>query len=569
MNRVLEPPPRSRGWGAAAVAGIAAIAAIALSWTRSPPEPVKGPEPPASAPTAVPMTELPDPPTSSREALAAYRSAVQALHDGVSGAGARFQRAVELDPNLAAGHLRLAYLRFQLAPGEGRAAYNRAEELRSALSPRDQALLWAFEPFIAERSLDMPEHARRLRELTLRYPLDAEIYYQLGLSAIGRFVFYDLAALGKAVEIDPTFARAWWQLGQGHAYRGELPEARAALDKCIQVSHAATNCLWNRMCLNESDGRCAEVETDATTWAAVDGKDPLGRLAVASALYARGRSIEAVREALRQKESVEPDSERPRSVLYDEMQLAFLRGDFVEALRDAREIDALTATAQAETEHQLSARAILEALTESGRLPEAAAYAAQYLKRREAWLPEPFAEDFAIANDVTPLLLRTLRVAKALSPDDFRKQRDAFVASWQARFTPDAFGYVWMHGRAAVVESPADADEALGAFPGLVIPAYTPKTLATVSVGKTYLLAGRVDEAIAVLARTAGSCLALELPVAHTHASLWLGKAREAKHDTAGACQAYGLVLSRWGKAVPRSISADEARARSKALGCK
>ena len=47
----------------------------------------------------------------------------------------------------------------------------------------------------------------------------------------------------------------------------------------------------------------------------------------------------------------------------------------------------------------------------------------------------------------------------------------------------------------------------------------------------------------------------------HTQSNLWLGEAREAKRDTAGACQAYAVVLSRWGNAIPRSISADEARA--------
>ncbi len=557
------------GVGIAGVAMVAAIAAGVAAWSRppKPPPPVQNLPVAVAAPTA--MTDLPDPPTSNRDALAAYRSAMQAYRDGVGGVDARFQRAVDLDPSLAAAHLRLAHIMFQASPTEGRAAYNRAVGLRSSLTARDQAFLWALEPFIAERDADMGERTRRLQQVVDKYPNDAELYYHLGLATAEKFIAEDLPSLQKAVEIDPGFARAWWQLGQGNAYRGDLPKARAALDKCLEVSHAATSCLWNRICLNEGEGRCEAVEVDAKQWTAVDGRDPLGRFAVAAALHARGRSVESVDEALRQKESVEPESERAKSTLYDKVLLAFVRGDFTDALRNARAMEKLVASAQAETDHQFHARAILDALTESGQMTEASAYAAQYGKRREAWLPEPFAEDFALANDLQPLLLRTLRATGKITAEELRAQRDTWIEGWKKRLVPEAHGYVWMHGRAALVETPADATDAIAAFGSGTIPAYTPKTLATAAVGRTYLLAGRTDEAVTMLERAAGSCMGLELPVAYTRANFWLGKAREAKHDTAGACAAYAVVLARWGHATPRSVTADEARARSKALGCK
>lgn len=47
-----------------------------------------------------------------------------------------------------------------------------------------------------------------------------------------------------------------------------------------------------------------------------------------------------------------------------------------------------------------------------------------------------------------------------------------------------------------------------------------------------------------------------------------LGQVLERKGDQAGACEAYRYVLGRWGNARPRSVIAEEARARSKALGC-
>jgi serine/threonine-protein kinase len=63
-------------------------------------------------------------------------------------------------------------------------------------------------------------------------------------------------------------------------------------------------------------------------------------------------------------------------------------------------------------------------------------------------------------------------------------------------------------------------------------------------------------------------CRALEFPVEHTQAHAWLGQAREAKGDKAGACAAYQGVLERWGRAKPRSVTAEMATKRAKLLGC-
>jgi serine/threonine-protein kinase len=57
-------------------------------------------------------------------------------------------------------------------------------------------------------------------------------------------------------------------------------------------------------------------------------------------------------------------------------------------------------------------------------------------------------------------------------------------------------------------------------------------------------------------------------PFGHVHAALDLGRALEAKNDTPGACDAYAKVLARFGKAKPRSVSAEAARARRSALRC-
>jgi serine/threonine-protein kinase len=57
-------------------------------------------------------------------------------------------------------------------------------------------------------------------------------------------------------------------------------------------------------------------------------------------------------------------------------------------------------------------------------------------------------------------------------------------------------------------------------------------------------------------------------PFAHTRAHLDLGTALERKGDVAAACAAYRVVIDRWGKAAPPSVSAERARARWAALRC-
>ena len=113
-----------------------------------------------------------------------------------------------------------------------------------------------------------------------------------------------------------------------------------------------------------------------------------------------------------------------------------------------------------------------------------------------------------------------------------------------------------------------DANEAFEAVPrfnGL------PKRFGTrmpyeLDIGRVYLLAGRVDEAIPRLAEAAHACRYGDPSV--VWANLDLGKAFEQKHDKEKACDAYAVVLKRWGNAKPKSVTADEAKKRSKALGC-
>jgi serine/threonine-protein kinase len=119
------------------------------------------------------------------------------------------------------------------------------------------------------------------------------------------------------------------------------------------------------------------------------------------------------------------------------------------------------------------------------------------------------------------------------------------------------------------VATDADAVEAIGAMPGFM-PLVDPldrDTEMDAAIGYAYLRAGRLDEARGFLLRATRSCWALDIPLAHTQAHLYLGELNERSGDVAGACSSYAVVLSRW-EASGESRSAARARQRSEALKC-
>ena len=165
------------------------------------------------------------------------------------------------------------------------------------------------------------------------------------------------------------------------------------------------------------------------------------------------------------------------------------------------------------------------------------------------------------------LAKQTVR-AGGLSPQEFGARR----ATWldEQRRASSQTGLAWTYAFAATAETAEDAKEALA-----VLPEYAPFSPFTyyvgipdAEIGSVYLLAGDVANAVPHLAKAVANCAAFRHPFVHTRAALNLGQALESKGDPAGACGAYKKVIDRWGSAKPRSLSAERARARSKALSC-
>jgi serine/threonine-protein kinase len=178
--------------------------------------------------------------------------------------------------------------------------------------------------------------------------------------------------------------------------------------------------------------------------------------------------------------------------------------------------------------------------------------------------------DMEIARDATPILLAAERSAGLLSNDEFEQQRAEWVAEWKQKIQPNCKPFIWLHGYAAIAETPEDASRALAELPGYgEPPRYAPYTLGDAAIGKVYYLAGRASEAIPYLQRAARSCLALISPFEHTSSHLLLARALAGEGKRDDACAALAVVLERWGNARPRSVTAEHARTLAASLGCR
>ncbi|HEY0992024.1 MAG TPA: tetratricopeptide repeat protein, partial [Kofleriaceae bacterium] len=506
--------------------------------------------------------------SSSDEALRAYRRGLKNLRDGITPAH-DFARAAELDPSLAEAHLRFALDAFWQVPVEARAHLATAAELRGKLGARDRLMLAAAQAWMQSQPADRDAYARLLRTAQAKFPLDAELAYQAGKAVwesddrSGALVLFQ-----RAIQLDPAFGAAYRATADILAYMGKLDEALAMVERCTREDPDATTCLAQRTLIDGLDGNCTRIEQDAQRILAHDPASDVGYYLLASASYSQGRSLEAVRLLLHERVARLPEALKPRYETWHLWAFDVLAGDFDAARERARELERTTAP---EADRRLHARAAYwwtSASIESGRAREAATGAQAFLLRKDAWIAEPRGEDFSILRDLTPRLLLAERVGGLLSPEAFETERAKWVELWEKSVAPGSRPFLWLHGHAAVVQTPADAERALALAPLFGIPRYTPYTLGDAFIGTTYYLAGQTATALPYLERAARSCVALEVPFEHTQVQLVLGQALASAGRRAEACAAYGVVLARWGHAKPRSISADRARTLAKDLGC-
>jgi serine/threonine-protein kinase len=513
---------------------------------------------------------LPRPATANAEALAAYQEGMQATRDASMDAARRsFERAVALDPTFAAALLRLAITSFDASPADARDAFARAARMRGVLGAHDDTLLDATEPLIQRQPSDFAEWEKRLARAVDSAPKDADFLYMLGNAHAHRG---DLeGALGvyrRATDVDEKFARALWATGETEAYLGRFDASLASLGRCLDGAPGATSCLATAAWVYEAQGRCADVEATARRWIATEGDAPGGYDLLAKALLALGRPMTAVTEALQQKWARTPDKTRAGAELVDRIDLALVAGRFVDAEADASALEQAVSGDATLDAHARPALALVRIDAETGRAADAAQVANGFLQRMDAYVADPREEDFALAKDPTPEMLAARARGGRWAADDVGALRAAWLATWST-LPPLYHRYLWLHGFAKVAEDEATAKQALAALPDYEpLPPFHPLTFADGDVGRTYFLAGDAVSAEPYLERAAHSCVALDFPIGWVRSWLFLGLAREARGDGAGACEAYRAVLDRWGDASPPSGSARRAGERARALRC-
>ncbi len=574
----LHPPviaPRTR-WAALAALGVVVAGALgAIYALRSKPDTTAPATGSVSAEHATPraLTDFPPPSSPNLDALAAYRAGLQAMRDGSFDAAlVSFGRATTLDPGLAAAHLRksMADSLFSADEMVTRATFMKAVQLRTTLSDRDQALLDAFQPLLQSDPSDLGEAEKRLGKVVERFD-DAEMWFYLGFVRHSAGHLADArAAFEHAMALDPKFALALAYDGGARAYLGDLDGARSVLDQCISSSPTGTDCLWFRAQLNEQAGECAREETDAKLWIARDPDDFYGYQFLAQALTAQGRPKETVHAALEQKwAKLAPEGRQWRSAV-DQARLEALGGDFEHAEARLRELaDSPNVSDPGETTHAIPAALLVGIYMETGQPARAQRLADSYLKQNEAWVQPAMADDATISDDPIPVMLGTLERLGAMSPHEVEAKRTQWLDLWSGKTRGAYTNYLWIYGFARMAESHEDVQAAFTALPKFQpLPSFAPQSMAMGYVGRAFLLAGRVDEALPLLRKATASCATLMEPVDHTRAFYDLGQALEQKSDADGACSAYATVVRRWGDAKPRSRTAQLALGRTAALHC-
>jgi tetratricopeptide (TPR) repeat protein len=518
------------------------------------------------------ITDLPLPSSASPEALAAYKRGMQLMRDAARrDAISEFEAALKLDGALAAAHLRVAL--FDLAldlqepePGQ-RDHFKAAVAGRASLSDHDAILIDAIEP--AFRQPRQPAvAAEKLRAALVRSPDDVDylMWLALVLFAAGS---KDPSTFERLLALDPGFCLGWARYGLCSAdTSNRADESLRAYDACLSACPNATLCLIWRAMLATNEGRCEEYETDMRRLVALEEDEPEFQRGLAAALYSRKGSIDAVRLLQRQGEAFTPQSDRPFRLLRDGVALDELAGDFASASQTLREVRAILEHEPRARPHAVEADEAAQIGFETGRPEDAAAAAEDYVRHADAWRIDGWGYD-----EPRLAMLSVRRLSGGLSPVDFGAQRDAWlqkaraVDGWNNAGNASDF---WLNAYGYFLDTSdvAQAFESLPEYQQDLDTLFNHTARKDLAIGRVDLLGGRVDDAVVYLKRAASSCQALLAPIPHTQAHYWLGQALEKKNDTRGACAAYRVVLERWGDAKPRSVTADQARARMKALEC-
>ncbi|WP_394850808.1 serine/threonine protein kinase [Pendulispora brunnea] len=486
-----------------------------------------------------------------------------------------FEKAAAIDPACPETQLRLTVIpRTRWSRARQMEQLGRTLAIREKLSERDRLLLDAYAQLISPELPDENGATRFLDEGVRRFPEDAELRVLAALRHSGVAMLpHELEGLltmvRRATEIDPLYADAWQLQSHILCRLGRHDEEIHALDRCLELSPEAVDCMEDRSVDLRRTGRCSEAVTQARKWVASEADQPWAYGELANALAGTGTSRAEIEEALSLRWKNLPPEERELARLRDSAELEIWAGDFDAALRIAEQLKRRVTGSETIEKHLSAALISVEALREMGRGRDAALIAEGFFRRDGVWirgdptLASEYAKPslFATALEHGQMTTATWKSATEVWEQNTRVKIDSFKR-WVLRWGP-------------AVGSRIEATEAMlrdprheaGEVPMIdnapmnmgVLEAYE---------GHMRLLAGDITRAIPLLETAAQTCQGPQRGALHVRSHLWLGAAKEKASDMPGACEAYRFVLQRWGAARPRSVTAEEAARRSRALGC-
>jgi eukaryotic-like serine/threonine-protein kinase len=473
---------------------------------------------------------------------------------------AELDGAIAADPDFAAAHLQLLLFETYYCPTNLAAArphFMVAKRMKQTLGERDQELLDALEPTILDPP-DLKEAAARMRALTERHPEEPQLWDALSAAENKLFHFEASAdAAERATTVDPTemltVAFVAW------AQDIEPGRRERVLDECLRRSSTAEWCRMERAKERSQVGSCSMLEKEARSLTALIPEAPAGPEFLASALAGEGAPAEAVAVALADRRTKLPQATIARAEMLDRASLALWSGDFTAALQGLQQATQLHATPTV-------AMTQVEALWETGQRRAAADLAMDYIKKAAA-LPRFERPE----SDPMPHMLARAHAGGALPDADFAALREAWFGSWRARLDDEAWRAAGPVVWALAFSYPASPEDARAAVDRLASIGPPPPVANRQfwandgPIGELLRVGERLDDAVPRLQAEAGRCT---YDMTRVQAQLGLAQALETRGDHADACAGYAKVLERWGHAKPRSITADEARARSNALGC-
>ena len=551
-------PRRTRPWrsrlvllGALVVAG-SAVGAFAWSTrtrTTGSPAIATSTASAAGSPRARAMTEWPPPRTSSPEAAALFAAGLQAYRDGsMNQARLRLERALELDPQLAAARLRLGLAQSGDRPiHDLRRQATIAAESRMLLDARDREML-AFLNAVAGPD----DAADAARALTQRVPEDAE-----ALMWAARYLNGDgleteaLALLDRALELDPAFAGAAHLRALAFIALGDPDRALVTADRCLAIPPGAPSCLRRRADVHNSRGECAELALDAKRLVAMEQDGFSNYFYLQAALVGQGAPIEALASLTQKAESSPLDAAFARRLALDDApRVGGYAGDFVTAERSLLMLS--------KDDEEIATSGLLWVYGEEGDLAKASATAQAYLLKLLAAPTEKTLTGYDVPPLARPLALVSLRAARHMSLSDVRATRDSWMSEWSHTVPTRLSGTLWTWFYAYTAVTSADASEALAALPSYApLPSYAMAPQLAGALGRVRALAGDVDGALPLLRAEAARCgTALSNPdvegidaeVQQVQDRLLLGQMLDQKSDHEGACAQYAAILSSLGQ---------------------